>query len=160
MVLFEQLSTPQNSMYAYWRCFRSFLGELAIAAFCLTVAAFQTLPQKKTSTGSLAAKRRLDVPGLIAFALTMLAFLILLDLGVRIGTLKHPLVISSAVAFLVFGIAFILIEAYWATQPIIPLSLIKKRSVGFQYLAQMLNMSAQFSVRFPSLMIITTNISR
>lgn len=78
----------------------------------------------------------------------MLAFLVLLDLGVRIGTIKHPLVISSVVAFLFFGIAFILIEAYWASQPIIPLSLIKKRTVGFQYLVQMLNMSAQFGVRF------------
>ena len=78
-----------------------------------------------------------------------MAFLVLLDLGVRIGTTKHPLVISSAVGFVVFGVAFILIEAYWATQPIIPLSLIKKRAVGFQYLVQILNMSAQFSVSPP-----------
>ena len=148
MVSFEQLLTCQSGMYAYGRCFRSFLAELVIAALCLTVATFQKLSPSQKASKSKIDKRRLDVPGLIAFASAMLAFLILLDLGVRIGKLQHPLVISCAVAFLFFGIAFILIEGYWASQPIIPLSLIKKRTVGFQYLVQMLNMSAQFGVRF------------
>lgn len=83
-------------------------------------------------------KRQLDVTGIVAFALMTLAFLMLLDLGARADGWDDPLVIISFAGFLLFGILFMLIEAYWATTPIIPLRLLKNPRVGLQYLVQFL----------------------
>ena len=138
-------------LHADTRHLRSFLAELVVAAFCLMVAAYPMVMDSAMVPASRLKKRQLDISGLIAFALTMASFLALLDLVIRIDTVKHPLVIGSAVALLFFGAAFILIEAYWATQPIIPLSLLKNRAIAFQYLVQMLSMCAQFSVRSSSI---------
>ena len=88
----------------------------------------------------------MDPLGLIAFALMMLFFLMLLDFGARADGFENPLLILLAAGFLLSGVVFLLVEAYWAASPLIPLKMLKNPSVGIQYLVQMLCMIAIFAV--------------
>lgn len=120
--------------------------QLPIAVFCIFGITCQTVPHKPEDPANGRKNRSLDLPGLLTFTMTMISFLVVLDLGARPDGLENPLVIVFAILFLIFGLAFLFIEAYWAERPMIPLTLIKRPSVGLHYLAQMLCMCAQFAV--------------
>ena len=128
--------------------FRSFFAQVPIVLGCLTTAIWQSLP---TSLASGRKKRHLDMLGLVAFALMMSSFLLFVDFAGKSGELRSPVVITLAVSFVFSGIAFLLIEVYWANSPMIAPSLLKQANVGSYFAVQILLLIAQFAVSVRSL---------
>ena len=62
---------------------------------------------------------------------------------------NSPVIISLAVALVLFAGAFLLIEIYWAAQPIISPTLIKKEGVAPYLMAQIFLLVAQVTVSHP-----------
>ena len=112
------------------------------------MAAFRPGSASIQITDSRYNQRKLDFAGLLSFALTIVSFLMLLDFGTWACRLYEVLLVVSAATFLLFGSLFLSIEAYWTTRPMIPLHLLKKASVGLQFVVQILCMYAQPTVRF------------
>ena len=110
---------------------------------CLVVASRQALPQANEA----GKKRKLDGLGLVTFAFTLSSFLLLVDFGGRDGGSNLPVIYVLAGVSAVSAISFVLVEHYWAVQPIIPLSLMKQGGVWVYYLVQMLLLCAQMTVR-------------
>lgn len=133
------------------------LAQLPVAALCILGVALQNVPHSTEDPVRDRRKRSLDFSGLVSFTLAMVAFLVVLDLAARPDGLGNPLVIVFTILFLVFGVTFLLVEAYWANRPIIPLALLKRPSVGLHYLVQTLCMCAQFTV---SVSATTDNLMR
>jgi len=110
---------------------------------CLVIAIRQSLPD---SIASSRKKRQLDVLGLVAFALMMSSFVLFVDFAAKKGGLQNPLVIALAASFVFSAIAFLLIEVYWAKNPVISPSLMKHGKVGSYLGVQVLLLVAQFTV--------------
>ncbi|KAL8731087.1 MAG: hypothetical protein Q9166_003615, partial [cf. Caloplaca sp. 2 TL-2023] len=102
-----------------------------------------TNPPAKAAGNS---KRRFDVLGLMAFAITMASFLMLLDLGSKEVHFANPKTIVLVVACAISAIMFVLIEAYWATNPMISLSLLRHKGQGSYFAIQVLLLIAQFTM--------------
>ncbi|KAL8709499.1 MAG: hypothetical protein Q9220_005741 [cf. Caloplaca sp. 1 TL-2023] len=124
----------------------TFLAQAVIVAVLFIVALSQSLPSDADSPSkpSKKKKRQLDVPGLLTFALTMAAFLLLVDRGSKDQPLHVVIILSVMTA--AFAIAFLLIEKFWATSPLIPLSLLKEGGAGFNFAVQILVLVAQFGM--------------
>ena len=106
------------------------------------MALWQSLPKVESKR----KKRTLDVLGLIAFAMTMVSFLLLVDIIGKGVDLKDPPVIATAVFLALATVTFVLVETYWADSPIIPLTLIVQEKVGSYFMVQTLLLIAQISV--------------
>lgn len=76
---------------------------------------------------------RIDIPGAISMSLSIVSALLILDTGGKKFPWNHPIVAGAAVVALTSGIMSVLIETYWAQEPIFPLRLITKRSVVNSY---------------------------
>ena len=77
-----------------------------------------------------------------------MGFLIALDLGGQKLPWNHPIIWMLFISSAVLGILFLLVEAYWAKDPIFPLSLLTHRDVVTAYLAAGFQIAAQFAVSF------------
>ena len=115
---------------------------MPIALFCLVVAICQSLPQSNKAS----KKRKLDGLGLVTFAFVLSSFLLLVDFGGRDRDLNTPVISGLAVVFAVSAISFVLIEYHWATQPIIPPSLVKQGGVWAYLAMQVFLLCAQITV--------------
>lgn len=91
--------------------------------------------------------RRIDFLGSITLALTIVGFLLVLDIGGQRLPWTHPLVWIIFAAASGFAILFVLIEAYVAREPIFPLRLIAHRDVITAYFVTALQGAAQFAVQ-------------
>lgn len=60
--------------------------------------------------------------------------------------MKTPTMISLLVVFAFSAICFILVESFWAKQPMLSATLLKKSGVASHYILQILLLCAQFSV--------------
>jgi hypothetical protein len=84
------------------------------------------LPSKTSKTGgdqetSIWTKiKRVDFLGAIALSVTLLAALIVLDLGGQQYAFSHPLIIAGVILACVSAVAFYLVETYVANEPIFP----------------------------------------
>ena len=99
-----------------------------------------------TDTSKKGKLRRIDFLGSISLALTIVGFLLVLDLGGQKISWSHPMLWVICAAAVVCGIAFVLIEAYVAREPIFPLRLFVHRDVMSAYLVSALLTLAQFGV--------------
>lgn len=90
--------------------------------------------------------RRIDFLGSTTLALTIVGFLLVLDIGGQRLPWIHPLVWIIFAAACGFTILFVLIEAYVAREPIFPLRLIVHRDVITTYVVTALQGAAQFAV--------------
>ena len=115
---------------------------MPIAVLCFVVAIWQSLPQANEAS----KKRRLDGLGLVTFAFMLSSFLLLVDFGGRDRVLNIPVISVLAVVFTVSAISFVLIEHYWAVQPMIPPSLVKRGGVWAYFVMQMFLLCAQVTV--------------
>ena len=86
----------------------------------------------------------------MAFALTMLSFLLFVNFAGKKGGAPSPVLILLALSFVFFAIAFLLIEIYLAANPMIPFSMLKQDRLGFYFAVQVLLLVAQFTVSFRS----------
>ena len=118
---------------------RSFLGQIPITLLCLGVAMLQSLPRANEAS----KKRRLDGPGLVTFAFMLTSFLLLVDVG---GRDNVPVISGLAVVFALSAISFVLVEHYWAAQPMIPPSLVKQSGVWAYCIVQLFLLCAMVTV--------------
>ncbi|KAL8873070.1 MAG: hypothetical protein Q9174_001408 [Haloplaca sp. 1 TL-2023] len=126
---------------------RSAGGPVGGLLFDLVGWRCQPLPLTENQKSVSGKKRKVDVWGLAAFALTMTTFLALLDRSSkdRAGV-RSPLLIALAVSFVVFVLVFFLTETRWAANPMIPPSLLRNWRVGFYFVVQVLLLVAQFGL--------------
>ncbi|KAL8951564.1 MAG: hypothetical protein Q9222_002474 [Ikaeria aurantiellina] len=122
----------------------TFLAQAVIVTACFVVALSQSLPSATDSPSQPKKKRQVDVLGLLTFGITMASFLVLVDRGSKDQPL--PVVVTLAVMTAAFATAFLLIESYWATAPLIPLSLLKQGGAGFYFAVQILLLVAHFGM--------------
>ena len=108
-------------------------------------ASWQSLPEVKTKH----EKRTLDVLGLIALAMTMMSFLLLVDIVGKDANLRSWRFVALAVSFALSAVSFVLVETYWAQNPVISPNLIIQKKVGSYFVVQTLILVAQFSVSDP-----------
>ena len=90
--------------------------------------------------------QRIDFLGSITLALAITGFLLDLDLGGQKLPWTHPIIWVLLAAAAVSGIAFVLIEAFVAQEPIFPLRLLIHRDVVTAYMVSALQIAAQFGV--------------
>ncbi|KAL8820050.1 MAG: hypothetical protein Q9223_001656 [Gallowayella weberi] len=100
---------------------------------------------KTTTRGKLG---RIDFLGSISLALTIVGFLLILDIGGQKLPWGHSLIWIIFAAASVSSIAFVLIEAFVAREPIFPLRLLVHRDVILAYLVICLLGAAQFGVMY------------
>ncbi|KAL8807167.1 MAG: hypothetical protein Q9182_000849 [Xanthomendoza sp. 2 TL-2023] len=122
----------------------------------LTVTAILLVAWKLDGTPILEGRKtttreklgRIDFLGSISLALTIVGFLLILDLGGQKLPWGHPLIwiIFAAASF--SSVAFVLIEAFVAQEPIFPLRLLVHRDVILAYLVTCLLGAAQFGVMY------------
>ena len=108
-------------------------------------ALWQSLPNVKSKR----KKRTLDVLGLTALAMTMISFLLLVDIVGKGVNLRSWPFAALAVSFALSAVSFVLVETYWARNPVISPKLIIQRKVGSYFVVQTLILIAQFSVSDP-----------
>jgi hypothetical protein len=94
-----------------------------------------TPPHKESAGASQLAKlRRIDFLGAILFPISITCGLLVLELiGERMAW-TDPLILTLLGASLVSGYCFLLVEAFWAKEPIIPLRLLRNRDVITSYI--------------------------
>lgn len=109
---------------------RSFIVQAPTALFCgvfcmVLLSSKQTDLKKKESP---AAGAQIDFLGIGGFTVTIASFLAAMQLWdqQQLGPAAACLAVAVAA-----GLAFLLVEAYWAAQPLIPLPLLKTSSAVF-----------------------------
>ena len=90
--------------------------------------------------------RRVDFLGCFTLAAAITGFLLALDLGGQRISWTHPIVWILFASSAIFGVFFLLAEAYIAQEPIFPLRLLFHRDVLTTYLVTGLQSGSQFAV--------------
>lgn len=93
--------------------------------------------------------RRVDFLGSISLALTIVGFLLVLDLGGQKFPWGHPAIWILLTLSVALGLLFLLIEGKVAREPIFPLQLLVHRDVMTACLVSALQAAAQVGVQFP-----------
>ena len=130
---------------------RSFYIQCPLALISIILVAWKLdspdYSQSDHATESTFGKlRRIDFLGSASLALTIVGFLIVLDLGGQKFPWNHPIIWILFVSSAVLGLFFLLVEAYWAKEPIFPLGLLIHRDVVTAYLITSFQIAAQFAV--------------
>ena len=102
--------------------------------------------------------RRVDFLGSLSLALTIVGFLLVLDLGGQKLPWSHPVIWILLTSSIALGIMFFFIEGYVAKEPIFPLKLLIHRDVVTAYLVAALQAGAQYGVR-PLWLILMQNLA-
>ena len=82
--------------------------------------------------------------------MTMISFLLLVDIAGKGANPRSPLFIAIALSLTLSAAAFVLVETYWAQSPIISPALIVQGEVRSYFAVQTLLLIAQFSVIHPA----------
>lgn len=124
---------------------------MAIALVALKLDSDQDRSLPLDVRGSSKSKlRRIDFLGSIALALTIVGFLLVLDLGGQKLPWGHPVIWITLASSVALGLLFLSIEGYVAKEPIFPLKLLVHRDVVTAYLVVALQSGAQYGVQPPS----------
>ncbi|KAF2008123.1 MFS general substrate transporter [Amniculicola lignicola CBS 123094] len=148
-----------------WRW--SFLGQVPLAILTIILVGI-TLPAhteriepgevQKSGRSKLA---RIDWFGALLMTLSILAFLIPLEIGGDKIPWNHPYIFTLLSAGVVLGGLFIATEAYIAKEPILPVELMKHQDVVASFVAMAAQMGAQTGLMFavPLYFQITAHVS-
>lgn len=98
------------------------------------------------SVGKLRKFRRIDFLGSASLAVTISTFILALDRGGQQLPLNHPFIWILFASSAFFGLLFILVEAFVANEPILPLRLLVQRDTLTTNLLGGLQGVAQFAV--------------
>ena len=138
--------------YLGWRWL--FLSQVPFVAlaFCL-VAWKMNLPREQgkadPETNSFRqSSKRIDFLGSATTAISVVAGLILLDMGGSKFAWTSAWAIGLTAITVIFGAAFVLVEAYVAPEPVFSLHLLKNRDVVLSYLVMPLQSMAQMGMMF------------
>ena len=88
----------------------------------------------KASEGSLSKLHRVDFPGAILLAAFIVAFLLVWKFASKRLMVSNPLIIGPFVLWFIASLLFLLVEAKYADEPILPSRLLVQRSVLMAYL--------------------------
>ncbi|KAF2245268.1 MFS general substrate transporter [Trematosphaeria pertusa] len=147
-----------------WRW--AFLAQCPPIFFSILLVQWKLhVPQKSLENSSNESSwdklKRIDFVGGLWLSLTILAALLVLDTGGQKFPWSHPIIIASACVAAVGGVAFCLVERYWAKEPIFPLQLLTHYVVVTSYTIVSLQALAQTSLMFivPIYFQVTRNAS-
>lgn len=115
---------------------RAFIGQgpLVVIALFLVERRLPDFQKDLSSKQSTWSKfRRIDLAGAICMSLSIASALLVLELGGQKVAWDDPLVIGAAVTTLTSGIAFVVVEQFWAQEPIFPLQLMTQYTVVTSY---------------------------
>ncbi|EKG18667.1 Major facilitator superfamily [Macrophomina phaseolina MS6] len=101
-------------------------------------------PEQERKEG-LAAVRQIDFSGIFAFILAVSTFILLIDLGGDRLPWTHPLTISLGIACVSSTAVFLIIEKFWAANPLTPLSLLRLKAGGGFCVIQVLVFLGRFA---------------
>lgn len=103
-----------------------------------------------TGHPTLSKLRRIDFPGAFLIAISMVALLLALNFASKRLELFDPLVIGLILLWISSSFLFLLLEARYASEPIIPMRLLLERDVLTAYLIIGFLMAGSMSVSVPS----------
>ena len=139
-----------------WRGSFYYQAPLAVLALALVWWKLPTDFEQNTATqgnssfkpdkGLLPKLRRVDFPGAILLATSIVAFLLFLHTVSKKLTVIDPLVIGLFVLWVMTSLLFQLVEAKYAPEPIFPIRLLLHRDVLTAYLIMGLMVSGQICV--------------
>ncbi|KAK0391700.1 hypothetical protein NLU13_1199 [Sarocladium strictum] len=133
-----------------WRW--SFLSQVPIFILAILLTSVylpgKTKDQDEGPGAKTASLARIDFPGAILLALTMVTFLLPFEIGGSDFSWSHPVIPGLFAAALVFGGLFVLVEGRWASEPIFPLGLLRIRNVVFGYIITGTQCAAQLGLMF------------
>jgi hypothetical protein len=93
--------------------------------------------------------RRVDFLGAILLAISIVAFLLVLNFASKRLTILDPVVLALCGLWAGSSLLFLLVEAKYASEPIFPLQLLVRRDVLTAYLITGLMIMGQMSVTYP-----------
>ncbi len=94
--------------------------------------------------------RRIDIWGSAALALTISTFILALDIGGQQLPWTHPAVLILFASSILLGLLFLLVEAFVADEPLLPLGLLVQRDIMTSNVLATLQTAAQFGVYSPA----------
>lgn len=94
---------------------------------------------------------RVDFLGAAILASLILSLLLPMELGGNEVNWAHPLIFCLFGAAALFLMLFVLVENYWAKEPILDLVLFTQRDATLSYLIMAFQSAAQFGVSSPKL---------
>ena len=104
---------------------------------------------KDTGQTTLSKLRRIDFPSAFLIAISIIAFLLVLNFASKRLTLYDPLIIGLGLLWITSSLLFLLVEAKYTPEPILPLRLLLERDVLTAYLTLGFLMAADMSVSVP-----------
>ena len=131
-----------------WRW--SFNGQAIIAMIFLGLIAW-TLPSigpvyDSSNAQSEKKKRRVDVLGLLTFAVILSSLLLIVDSLGREISWKQPIILVQSIVLAISTVAFLVVEIHVAKDPLVSISLLKEGGLGIQMFMQLAFVDAQYSV--------------
>lgn len=94
--------------------------------------------------------RRIDLSGAISLGLANCSLLLFLDqIQMNFDNLWRLWTVLPGGTWIACIAVFIVVEAFWAKEPILPLRLMARRNVFSSYTIQFLQTAAQLAVRIP-----------
>jgi hypothetical protein len=127
------------------------LNVLGLLVIWRTITFPQPKPDKDSchseEDGSTSKVNQIDFLGATSLGLANTFLLLFLDrMQSRFGAWRDAFTLAAAGAWVAFAMTFVLVEAYWARQPILPLRLMVRRNVLSSYLVQFFQTAAQMAV--------------
>ncbi|KAH8168943.1 major facilitator superfamily protein [Sarocladium implicatum] len=147
-----------------WRW--SFLSQVPVFLIAILLT-YTYIPGKKSDeaqdVGSKksASLSRIDFPGAILLALTVVTVLLPFEIGGSNVSWSHPLIPILFVGSVLFGAVFVRVEGWWAKEPIFPLELLRIPNVVLGYIVSGSQAAAQLGLMFsvPLYFQVTTRAS-
>ena len=90
--------------------------------------------------------KRIDFVGAISLAVSITSLMFAVQLSNQHLGWTHPLILGLIAGFIVAAGLFVVVEKYWAPEPVFPLELLTNRTVVASYLILLLQVAAQFGV--------------
>lgn len=135
-----------------WRWAFLIQAPLAILAMILVAWKLKVEPKKERDDDivhprSIGSKlKRIDVVGASFMSLTILAALLILDMGGDKIPWTSPVIGILAAVAVVSALLFFFAEKYWAREPIFPLRLLSHKDVVLDYLMMLVQIASQTAV--------------
>lgn len=142
--IFFSQDQPLNRL----RNHRSFLGQCppTLLALALVIWKLKVPLLEESKHSQLAKLRRIDFLGAILLSVSIVCGLTVLDLGGQRMSWTSTKVLTLFAVSVVSGTLFLVIEGFWAKEPIFPLRLLLNRDVVTSYINLAFQTGAQGAV--------------
>jgi hypothetical protein len=131
---------------------RSFLGQCPLTILTLVLVAYKLhIPSQESNAkeSQFSKLRRIDFLGAILFPVSLVCGLLILELIGQRMPWNDPVILILLGTSLVTGYSFLLVESFWAKEPIFPLRLLRNRDVVTSYINLGFQSGAQIAVSPP-----------